>query len=94
MLHGRAAASRPGERTDSGRRLNELWKVGARHALYHKEGDYYNHLRYFPGALFDPQGFVVFSTEEEYLSSPHLQHGTQLHVPGGIASMPNYQRRP
>ena len=57
------------------------------------EGNYYNHLRYFPGALFDPNGYVVFKTEEEYLGSPHLQRHQQLHVPGGISSLPGYVRK-
>lgn len=80
-------------RTNSGRALNEQWKVNARHALYHKDGNYYNHLRYFPGALFDAHGFVLFKSENEYLKATQLQHGTQLHVPGGIASMPGYVRK-
>jgi hypothetical protein len=79
-------------RTNYGRRLNELWKVGARHALYHKDGDYYNHLTRFPGALFDPRGYVVFKTQKDYENSPHLNHGVQLHVHGGISSIPGYVR--
>jgi hypothetical protein len=80
------------ERSNSGRNLNEEWKVGARHALYHKDGNYYNHLRYFPGALFDPHGYVVFADENEYLLATELQHGKQLHVANGISSMRNYVR--
>lgn len=78
--------------TDYGRRLNQEWKVGVRHALYHKDGNYYNHLRYFPGGLFDPRGYVIFKTEKDYMDSPYLQHGEQLHVPGGIASLRGYVR--
>ena len=74
----------------TGRRLNNEWNVGAKHALYHKDGNYYNHLKYFPGALFDPEGYVLFKIEKDYASSSFLQHGQQLHVPGGISSMPNY----
>jgi hypothetical protein len=77
----------------TGQQLNREWGVGVHHPLYHKDGNYYNHLRYFPGALFDPEGYVVFKTEKEYLSSPYLQHGKQLHVPGGISSMPGYVRK-
>ena len=77
----------------TGQQLNNQWDVGVKHPLYHKEGTYYNHLKYFPGALFDPCGYVLFKTEKEYVSSSYLQHGKQLHVPGGISSMPNYVRR-
>ena len=88
-------AKRPAKkvRTNSGQVLNELWKVNARHPLYHKDGNYYNHLRYFPGALFDPHGYVLFKSENDYLKATQLQHGTQLHVPGGISSMPGYIRK-
>ena len=84
--------SRKGERTGSGKQLNVQWRVGAQHALYHKEGNYYNHLIRFPGALFDPNGYVLFKTKSEYESSPYLQHGQQLHVPDLLSSMPNYAR--
>ena len=76
--------------TGYGRDLNRVWGVGAQHALYHKDGTYYNHLTSFPGALFDQRGYVVFKTEEDYLQSPYLRHGVQLNVPGGISSLPGY----
>lgn len=76
----------------TGRQLNAEWKVDAKHALFHKDGTYYNHLLYFPGALFDLNGYVLFRTEEQYRNNRHLQHGKQLHVPGGISSMPIYVR--
>src|SRR5687768_16085757 len=40
--------------------LARRWKVSVRHALYHRDGTWYNNLRRFPGALFDPHGYVVF----------------------------------
>lgn len=93
--HARQGARRPVKkvRTNSGQELNEQWKVNAQHALYHRDGNYYNHLRYFPGALFDPHGYVIFKSENDYLRDTHLQHGTQLHVPGGISSMPGYIKK-
>ena len=44
----------------TGRNLNEKWKVGAKHALYHKDGTWYERLEKFPGALFDPYGYILF----------------------------------
>ena len=76
--------------TNFGRHLNVEWEIGARHALYHKDGNYYNHLKYFPGALFDPYGYVIFATEDDYLKSSYLQHGVQLHVPKSISAIPGY----
>ncbi|MEK6530967.1 MAG: hypothetical protein AABZ23_00565 [Deltaproteobacteria bacterium] len=75
----------------TGKYLNELWKVGARHALYREDGKWYEHLKRFPGALFDYNGYVIFKTEKEYEQSSYLQHGIKLNVPhDGISAMPNY----
>lgn len=90
---GRYVSGRSRVITDYARRLKEEWQVPVQHALYHKDGTYYNHLRRFPGGLFDPHGYVVFKTEREYQTSSHLQHGVQLHVPDGISSMPGYVRK-
>ena len=81
-------------RTGSGRRLNRDGAVNARHALYHVDGNFYERLRSFPGALFDPNGYVLFETEDQYLNSTYLRHSTKTHVDGGISRMPNYVRRP
>lgn len=75
-----------------GKYLNDLWGVGAKHALYSKDGKWYHHLKEFPGALFDRNGFIIFSSMNEYLKSPFLQHGQHLHVPKGISEMPGYVR--
>lgn len=83
-----ATAARP----LSGRKLNELWGVGAKHALYHREGSWYNNLERFPGALFDPNGYVVFATEQAYKNSPHLRITQETNVANGIASIPGYVR--
>ena len=82
------------KRTNSGRRLNEEWGVGAKHPLYHKDGTFYEELRAFPGALFDPNGYVVFPTESAYWTAPGLNHGVMLNVPDGISSLPGYIKKP
>lgn len=76
----------------SGRVLNKRWGVGAKHALYHREGCWYNNLRTFPGALLDPRGFVVFETEEEYRNSRYLRVTKETNVANGISSLPRYVR--
>jgi 5-methylcytosine-specific restriction protein A len=76
----------------SGRQLNEVWNVGAKHALYHREGCWYNNLERFPGALFDPNGYVAFATEHAYKSSRHLRITQETNVPNGISSIPGYVR--
>ncbi|MFA5316960.1 MAG: hypothetical protein WC369_06035 [Dehalococcoidales bacterium] len=72
--------------------LARTWRVNVVHALFHKDGLHYHHLRDFPGALFDLNGYVVFNTKTEYENSSYLQHGQNLHVVGGISSMPGYKR--
>lgn len=79
--------SRP---TNSGKNLNEKWRVGARHALYRKTGDWYMHLEYFPGALFDPNGYILFDTEEQFRNCAYLKIGKRVHVSGGISKIPGY----
>jgi len=76
----------------SGRMLNKLWGVDAKHALYHKDGCWYNNLKRFPGALFDPRGYVVFETEDDYLKSIHVRVTQETNVAHGISCMPGYKR--
>ena len=76
----------------TGKLLNDRWNVGAKHALYHKDGEWYHKLRRFPGALFDSHGYVLFATKEEYQKSPFLSIGEELHVNPNIAAMPGYRQ--
>ena len=78
--------------TLTGRQLNAEWEVGARHALYRKDGRWYMRLERFPGALFDAHGYIVFKTAEAYRQCPHLSHGKRLNVYDGISSIPGYVR--
>ncbi len=89
----RNSTGRSRYRTNTALNLQEEWAVSARHVLYHKDGTYYNHLLRFPGGLFDPHGYVLFRTEQDYLNSPYLKRHQQLHVPGGISSIPGYVRK-
>jgi hypothetical protein len=76
----------------TGRQLNDLWRVGARHALYHHEGRWYHQLRDFPGALFDYNGYVLFKTREEYIRAPQLRITQDVYVPDSISSISTYVR--
>jgi 5-methylcytosine-specific restriction protein A len=76
----------------TGKSLNDLWNVGAKHALYREDGKWYHNLIDFPGVLFDSNGYVVFQTEEEYLKSPYLRITEDLHITEGISSIPGYVR--
>ena len=74
--------------------LARRWNVNVRHALYHKDGTWYNNLERFPGALFDPTGYIIFKTRAAYERSPFLNRGRELNVPRGISSIPGYVRVP
>ena len=76
----------------TGKHLNDLWGVGAKHALYREDGKWYHQLVEFPGALFDANGYVVFESKTSYLESPYLQIHQDVHIPDGISCMPNYVR--
>ncbi len=76
----------------TGRHLNQLWEVRAKHALYREDGKWYHQLRDFPGALFDANGFIVFKTREDYLECEDLRIKKDVHVPLGIASISGYVR--
>jgi 5-methylcytosine-specific restriction enzyme A len=76
----------------TGKLLNDLWNVGAKHALYREDGKWYHNLADFPGVLFDSNGYVVFQTEEDYRKSPYLRITDDLHITEGIASIPGYTR--
>lgn len=74
----------------SGKYLNDKWQIGAKHALYRYDGKWYHHLKDFPGALFDANGYIVFESEDAYLTCEYLQHAQDLHIPVGISSIPGY----
>jgi hypothetical protein len=73
-----------------GHYLNDLWGVRVRQARYGRKGEWYGRLTDFPGALFDPNGYVRFETEEDYRNCPYLQIRKEVNVPNGISSIPGY----
>jgi lysyl-tRNA synthetase class 1 len=79
----------------SGKKLNMEWDVGALHALYNKDGSWYHKLTDFPGALFDPNGYILFKTRESYENFSGLSFGTtnNVHIPSTIERLPGYVRR-
>lgn len=82
-----------GIRTNTGDALNEEWGVGARHALYHKDGTFYMPLERFPGAYFDYHGYIVFRTREDYEKCRHLDVGKRVNAHGGICIIPGYVKK-
>jgi hypothetical protein len=77
----------------TGRQVNQEWEVGARHALYHHEGQWYHQLLRFPGALFDCNGYILFETRDVFRNCSYLNITQDVHIPQGIAAIPGYVRR-
>ncbi len=76
----------------SGKYLNSLWGVNAKHALFRRTGDWYHKLTEFPGALFDANGYVIFIDEEDFYDSPYLQIKQNVHIPDLLENIPGYVR--
>ncbi|MEP6959063.1 MAG: hypothetical protein ABI980_10080 [Nitrospirota bacterium] len=77
----------------SGQQLNEEWDVGAHHALFSRDGKWYENLERFPGALFNQEGYILFKTEKEYRDCAFLRVGQKTNVSTGISSIPGYIRK-
>lgn len=78
---------------DKAVRLNETWGVGAAQVRYSDTGDWYATFTRFPAALFDAHGYLLFLTEEEYRTSPHIRVGKLIGVrKPGISAIPGYIR--
>ena len=76
------------------KRLQQQWGVNAVHVRAHRDGTFYEHLKGFPGALFDANGYIIFPTESDYLTSPYLsiKEKTNVRDKRGISSIPGYRR--
>lgn len=74
----------------TGKYLNKILSVNAKHALYRDDGKWYHNLTQFPGVLFDKNGYIIFKSEEDYINNPNLQIKKDLHITNGIESLANY----
>lgn len=80
--------------TGTGAEYNEKWGVGARQAYFHKGATFYMPLRKFPGAFFDPDGYILFKTERDYVDSSGISQATgpRANIRSGIKSLAAYTR--
>jgi hypothetical protein len=93
MRSGASTTVRLGQRI-TGEQLNRRYKLGAQHALYHRDGTFYEHLTEFPGVLCDPKGWVRYESQTQFSKDPRLNIGVKVNVPGGLLTHPRYQRFP
>ena len=74
-------------------RLSREWGVHAAQARYSHDGHWYATLTRFPAALFDAHGYVLFATEGEYRTPPHISIGKEISVRRpGISGIAGYVR--
>ena len=86
------------QRTDHGRRLSRERGLGSVYSLYHVDGHWYQHPRYFPCAFHDPHGYLFVRDEEhwrELQERGFLVSGIKTNVPRsrfprGIKDIPGY----
>lgn len=74
----------------NGKKINEVLGLNAKHALYFHRGDWYHHLRRFPGILIDSNGYIRFKTEKEFINSKYIKLGKRVNIYGGISNIMNY----
>lgn len=79
-----------GYKTNSGENLRREWNIPVVQARYHKDGTWFMPLERFPGALCDPNGYVVFDSRNAYGSSPDLKFGKRVNVRRGVSKLPGY----
>ncbi len=78
----------------TGELLNRKYRLGARHALYHKDGTFYERLSRFPAVYCDTRGFVRFDSEQQFILDSILNVGEKVNIHRSLASHPRYQRFP
>ncbi len=78
----------------TGDALNRAHGLGARHALYHKDGTFYERLTAFPGVLCDARGYVSFETRDQFESDPRLEIGQKVNIPRSLSSHPRFKLFP
>jgi hypothetical protein len=80
---------------NTGQRLNKEWGIRAKHALYSRDGTWYERLNKFPGALLDAKGYVLFNTETDFLNCPVLTIRKKVTVARpGISQLAEYVAAP
>jgi hypothetical protein len=83
------------EHRDIAPRLQEKWNIDVVQSRYSETGNWYAHLKKFPAALFDANGYLLVNSEEEYKSSTYLKKGKELSInKPGISAIPGYVRFP
>ncbi len=60
------------------------------HGRYREDGKWYHHLKKFPSAFLNSNGYIIFNSKEEYQNCIFLQLGQDVNIPKGISAIPGY----
>ena len=74
-----------------GRDLVKEWNLNAR-GYFDKAGSWYHIPASYPAAYCDLDGYVLFKSDTELQSCPQIKIGVDVHVEGGISSLPSYKK--
>ncbi|MBC7543862.1 MAG: hypothetical protein H7338_14150 [Candidatus Sericytochromatia bacterium] len=77
----------------TGKKLNQIFTLGAQEGLYHKDGKWYPPFTGFPGVLCDSRGFVKYDNEKQFITDKNINIGKKVTIPGYLASHPRYTRK-
>ena len=75
-----------------GARLSARYELGVASSYAHKEGSWYQVPTQYPAALWDPQGYVEFSTEDELERWASVGEKVNFDKHQPISSLPIYVR--
>lgn len=78
----------------SGKQLIRMYDLPVRQARYHKEGTFFERLDLFPGALCDPEGYVIFESESEFENDSEISLGSKVNVHQEIRKHSRYKEFP
>lgn len=79
-----------GTNRDIAQELINEHNIPVQHGRYREDGKWYHHLRKFPSAFLDINGYIIFNSKEEYQSCRFLQLGQDVNIPNGISAIPEY----
>jgi hypothetical protein len=79
-----------GYKTNSGENLKRRWNIPAVQVRYHKDGTFFMPVDKFPAAFCDPNGYILFKTQEAYENSSYLEIGNRVNIRHGIWKVPGY----
>ena len=71
--------------------LSKVFSLDVVQSRYSDWGNFYGLVQFYPCALWDRSGYIVFANEHE-LKIPEISVSKRINIPKGISSLKNYKR--